>query len=283
MATTTPNFGWPVPTSTDLVKDGAVAIEGLGDAIDASLVDLKGGTTGQVLSKATNTDMDFTWVAQDDSNAIQNALLTTTGDTIYASGASTPARLGIGTTGQVLTVSGGVPSWATPATASSGLTYITGASFSAVSSVSLPNSTFSSTYLNYKIIFNLTAAASGAAETRIRMRASGSDNTSNQYQAGGYEINYAGGGGSYYVTDGTYLLWGNIATSTATNTQFEMTMMSPQASSNTVFNINGGKGTLTWKAMTGFFNNTTSFDSMSFYADAGTISGSYRVYGIANS
>ena len=61
MATTTPNFGWPVPTSTDLVKDGAVAIEGLGDAIDASLLDLKGGTTGQVLAKATGTDMDFTW------------------------------------------------------------------------------------------------------------------------------------------------------------------------------------------------------------------------------
>lgn len=61
MATTTPNFGWSVPTSTDLVKDGATAIETLGDSIDASLVDLKGGTTGQVLSKATNTDMDFTW------------------------------------------------------------------------------------------------------------------------------------------------------------------------------------------------------------------------------
>jgi hypothetical protein len=44
---------------------------------------------------------------------INDSLLTTTGDTIYASGANTPARLGIGTTGQVLTVSGGVPTWAT--------------------------------------------------------------------------------------------------------------------------------------------------------------------------
>jgi hypothetical protein len=65
MATTTPNFGWSVPTSTDLVKDGATAIETLGDSIDASLVDLKGGTTGQILSKTSNTDMDFTWVAND--------------------------------------------------------------------------------------------------------------------------------------------------------------------------------------------------------------------------
>jgi hypothetical protein len=62
MATVTPNFNWPVPTSTDLVKDGATAIEALGDSIDASLVDLKGGTSGQVLAKNSNTDMDFTWV-----------------------------------------------------------------------------------------------------------------------------------------------------------------------------------------------------------------------------
>jgi hypothetical protein len=115
MATTTPNFGWSVPTSSDLVKNGATAIETLGDSIDASLVDLKGGTTGQVLAKASNTDMDFVWAAQDDSNAIQNALLTTTGDTIYASAASTPARLGIGSAGQVLTVSSGIPAWASPA------------------------------------------------------------------------------------------------------------------------------------------------------------------------
>jgi hypothetical protein len=112
MATTTPNFGWPVPTSTDLVKDGATAIEGLGDAIDASLLDLKGGTTNQVLAKNSNTDMDFKWVS--DATGMTNPM-TTTGDTIYSSSGSTPARLAIGTTGQVLTVAGGVPSWATPA------------------------------------------------------------------------------------------------------------------------------------------------------------------------
>lgn len=65
MATTTPNFGWPVPTSTDLVKDGATAIEALGDGIDTSMVDLKGGLTGQILAKATNADMDFSWITND--------------------------------------------------------------------------------------------------------------------------------------------------------------------------------------------------------------------------
>jgi hypothetical protein len=42
MATTTPNYSWPVPTSTDLVKDGATAIEALGDAIDATVFDSTG-------------------------------------------------------------------------------------------------------------------------------------------------------------------------------------------------------------------------------------------------
>jgi len=40
MATTTPNYGWPVPTSTDFVKDGATAIEALGDAIDATVYEI---------------------------------------------------------------------------------------------------------------------------------------------------------------------------------------------------------------------------------------------------
>jgi hypothetical protein len=102
MATTTPNFGWPVPTSTDLVKDGATAIEALGDSIDASLLDLKGGTTGQVLSKTSGTDMDFTWVTTDDANAIQNSIVDAKGDLIAASANDTPARLAVGANGETL-------------------------------------------------------------------------------------------------------------------------------------------------------------------------------------
>lgn len=103
MPTTTPNYGWSVPVSTDLVKDGATAIELLGDSIDTSLVDLLGGTTGQVLAKASNTDLDFTFVTVDDTNAIQNAIIDAKGDLIGATAADTPARLAVGANGTVLT------------------------------------------------------------------------------------------------------------------------------------------------------------------------------------
>ena len=63
MATTTPNYGWPVPTSTDFVKDGATAIEALGDAIDATVFGLDSGlalisatTIGTAVSSVTVTD-----------------------------------------------------------------------------------------------------------------------------------------------------------------------------------------------------------------------------------
>jgi hypothetical protein len=64
MATTT-NFGWETPDDTDLVKDGAAAMRTLGNSIDTSFVDLKGGTTGQILSKASATDLDYTWITND--------------------------------------------------------------------------------------------------------------------------------------------------------------------------------------------------------------------------
>jgi hypothetical protein len=115
MATTTPNFGWPVPTSTDLVKDGATAIEALGDGVDASLVDLKGGTTDQVLAKNSNTDMDFKWVTSDDANAIQNTIVDAKGDLIAASASDVPARLAVGSDGNMLVAD---------STESTGLRYI---------------------------------------------------------------------------------------------------------------------------------------------------------------
>jgi hypothetical protein len=158
---TTP-FGWQMPTSTDLVTDLPADFETFGQAVATSMADLLGGTTGQILAKASNTNMDFTWVTNDvgditavtagtglsgggTSGAVTLSIdtavtadlttaqtltnktltspalttptistLTTNGDTIYGTGSGAISRLGIGTTGQVLTVAGGIPSWATP-------------------------------------------------------------------------------------------------------------------------------------------------------------------------
>jgi len=54
-----------MPTNTDLVTDLPADFEVFGQAVDTSMADLKGGTTGQILSKTTNADMDFTWIAND--------------------------------------------------------------------------------------------------------------------------------------------------------------------------------------------------------------------------
>jgi len=82
MATTT-NYGWTTPNDTDLVKDGAAAIRTLGSSVD---------TTTKALNPST-----------------------TLGDIEYRSAtANTNTRLAVGTSGQVLTVAAGVPSWATP-------------------------------------------------------------------------------------------------------------------------------------------------------------------------
>ena len=89
-----------------------------------------------------------------------DGILTTTGDTFYASSGGTPARLGIGSTDQVLKVSGGVPTWATPS--SGALTLIKRASTSgAVNTGTTFDGVFTSTYKTYLINIEGWSAATG--------------------------------------------------------------------------------------------------------------------------
>ena len=165
MATTT-NFGWDTPDDTDYVTDGAAAMRELGQDIDTTLVDLKGGTTGQVLSKASNTDMDFTWVAQDDSNAIQNAIVDAKGDLIAASAADTPARLAVGTDGQVLTVDTTTSTGLKWATATNGS--LTLLSTTSISGASVTVSSISQSYKNLYIEWEgVTQSADGTFDIQL--------------------------------------------------------------------------------------------------------------------
>jgi hypothetical protein len=85
-----------MPTATDLVTDLPADFEVFGQAVATSMQDLLGGTTGQVLAKASNTNMDFSWVTTDDANAIQNSIVDAKGDIVAASANDTPARLAVG-------------------------------------------------------------------------------------------------------------------------------------------------------------------------------------------
>lgn len=74
MATTT-NFGWETPDDTDLVKDGAAAIRTALNGVDTSFLDLKGGTTGQLLKKNSGTDLDFVWGSADSATLLSTTTL----------------------------------------------------------------------------------------------------------------------------------------------------------------------------------------------------------------
>jgi hypothetical protein len=116
MATTT-NYGWTTPDDTALVKDGASAIRTLGSSVDTTTKNLNPSTT--------------------------------LGDIEYRSStANVNTRLGIGTTGQVLTVAGGVPSWATAAGGGKVLQVVEGVLTAGISTTS---SSFADTGLTVSI------------------------------------------------------------------------------------------------------------------------------------
>lgn len=125
MANPTTNFGWVMPTSTSLVTNLPADFNTFGQGVDTSMAQLKGGTTGQILSKTSATDMAFTWITPNPGDitgvtagtgisgggtsgdvTITNSMataMTTKGDLVPATGSGAFARLGVGTNNQVLT------------------------------------------------------------------------------------------------------------------------------------------------------------------------------------
>ena len=171
--------------------------------------------------------------------------------------------------------------WATvgPATAG-GLVFITGTTFSAASSVSLPTSTFTSTYANYRILLTITAGSVNAANLNFRLRAAGTDNSTSNYNVGGVARTFAGVTNTQESTNDTVgYMWGNGSTYGGYTS---MDVFGPQLTQPTTINSQ-----TTYEALAGFSGNmfkaTTSFDSMSFFPASGTITGNYKVYGYTNS
>ena len=124
MSNPTTPFSWQMPTATDLVTDLPADFEVFGQAVATSMADLLGGTSGQILAKNSNTDMDFVWVANDVGDitavtagtgisgggtsgtvTVTNSMATAIdakGDLIAGTGADAFSRLAVGTNGQAV-------------------------------------------------------------------------------------------------------------------------------------------------------------------------------------
>jgi hypothetical protein len=245
MATTT-NYGWTTPDDTALVKDGAAAIRTLGSSVD---------TTTKALNPST-----------------------TLGDIEYRSStANTNTRLGIGTTGQVLQVSGGVPSWATPASAASMTQLATGS----LSSTVVNLSSIDQTYINLKLVIRLFfTSISGSVFIRVNANSGNnymysmnvSNSTSNKISAGTNAI---------YIND--FANDGNDASSN----QFAVIDFNDYVNATTFKSINycanyANAGTSTPVVLGGFntYKVAEAITEINIHASGGNLSGSYILYGV---
>jgi hypothetical protein len=240
MATTT-NYGWTTPDDSALVKDGASAIRTLGSSIDTTVKGLSPGTTA--------------------------------GDVDYYTSSTAKARLAIGTTGQVLTVAGGVPSWATAS--SGGMTLI---STTTLTGATTTLSSIPSTYNSLQIVIRLPLNATDNQELQMRING----DTGSTYIWGS----------SWAATNGTYGSTNWRITGTIDNavTQGLVTITIPDYANTSTWKIgnwislcNDGTTTTSYRLQTGIggYNQTGAISSLVFYANAGNLtSGTILLYGV---
>lgn len=175
--------------------------------------------------------------------------------------------------------------WATvgPApAASSGLTFIAGGTITDTTSV---NNCFSATYLNYKVMLNNLTSGDGS-NLCLRMRTSGTDNTSSVYS---YAVSGASGANGGYnsglVAQNANLFELTYGNSAANGQTIAFDMFSPFSAKNTQYGIGNavnGQDAFFW-VIAGIHKSTTSFDGFTIYPTTSTLTGTYKIYGYANS
>ena len=200
--------------------------------------------------------------------------MTTTGDMVYSSSGSTPARLGIGTTGQVITVAGGIPSWATPASAGSYTQLATGSlTGSSVSITSISGS--------YKELRLQATGFSFSTSSEFRFTI---NSATSQYGYTTISNGTASGTGSSGVAFGSF--GGSVATyNDNTNAwlsiPFYATSSRPQWIGG-VEGVNGSNGAPQHSLTFGGSNNSAAVTSIQLFPQTGTFSsGTYTLWGVA--
>ena len=204
MATTTTNYGFDIPQSTDLVKDGATAIATLGQDIDTAM----------------NTALG---------------------------------------------------------TKKAGMVLLNTTSFSAVASHSLATNTFSSTYTNYRIVFDYIYGSANVL-LRLRFRKAGTDNTSSVYYSGVHFTNWSGVAG---VSTSSAAATSSAILSLATTTgnlvlDISQPLVRPLVTGQGMQAGPEDRGVY----LSAYINASDTFDSLTLFPASGTITGSYSVYGL---
>jgi hypothetical protein len=271
MATTT-NFGWETPDDTDLVKDGAAAIRTALGGVDTSFVDLKGGTTGQVLSKASNTDLDYSWIAVDPLT-----ILDAKGDLISATAADTPARLAVGTNGQVLTADSTAATgikWAT-ASAARSLTLLNAGGTALTGSASTTIS-FSADYDELYIYVTRASMVTSGANYNFTFNG---DSGSNYFYAG-----FGNNGGLAVSIPASDAYWrgGTLGADAANLFSASLSIQGARGTSaKAIESVSAGNGTsAVYYTLRGYYSGSSGISSVTIASDGANFdAGTIYVYG----
>ncbi len=165
-----------------------------------------------------------------------------------------------------------------------GLVYLTGASFSSVASVSAPNSTFTSSYKNFRVVFQVTNTST-TLDVLFRFRASGTDDANNIYRQGSSLLG-SNSNTTTFVGNTTSFKLGTTASGVAylAYTTFDINDMAASTvkAVTGITSFNDG-ATHYSGTFVGQQNTNKAFDSITFLTSTGTMTGNYRIYAYSES